>query len=402
MCTDKRRISDIRNLNHKSGRRVPFVSVCLIMALCFCVPAFATGGEILEYEDTFDDNNSLAIVTVKRSVNLYVSEDTQTIIPFDDYHSSNVTENSISLFTPAEFESIRSQALENGCNRVTISCSVSFVYRRLNSGVSFPISNVSTFSLTQCHCFVSLNPTSNPDSFTFNTTFRYSLPTFTDNSNVSDSEPNDVAGNRVVSRYYPVEGVKDKYYNESVKIMFLGVDCTYNSENFDSMQIPTLSFSFSNIYQYVLAPETTVAPDTTFAPGVDTVNPVDTMQGNPDELDNVLDERNQDFVDNYAYILNGFSWIKYASCFGLIGQFLGSFFQFEPFSDILNSWAIFAVFNIVLGGFITGVSAFIRMQVRQDEKRQREVQNEIRREKMSRFWSNFYRTFGKGRGRHDD
>lgn len=402
MCIGKRRISDIRALNPKSGRRVLYVSVCLIMAFCFCVPAFATGGEILEYEDTFDDNNSLAIVSVKRSVNLYVSEDTQTIIPFDDYYSSNVTENSISLFTPSEFETIRNQAVENGCNHVTISCSVSFVYRRLNTGVSFPISNASTFSLSQCHCVVSLNSISNPDSFTFNSTFRYSLPTFTDNSNVSDSEPNDVGGVRVVSRYYPAEGVKDKYYNESVKIMFLGVDFTYNSENFDSMQIPTLSFAFSNIYQYVLAPETTSAPETTFVPGVDTVNPVDTMHGNPDDLDNVLDERNQDFVDNYAYILNGFSWIKYASCFGFIGQFLGSFFQFEPFSDILNSWAIFAVFNIVLGGFITGVSALIRSQVREDEKRQREAQNEIRREKMSRFWSNFYRTFGKGRGRHDD
>ena len=399
MCLDKWRVSDFRNLNHKLGRRLLFVAVCLFMVSFFCVPAFATGGEILEYEDTFDDNNSLAIVSVKRSVNLYVSEDTQTIIPFDDYYSSNVTENSISLFTPAEFESIRNQAVENGCNHVTISCSVSFVYRRLNTDVSFPISNVSTFSLSQCHCVVSLNSVSNPDSFTFNSTFRYSLPTFTDNSNVSDSEPNDVGGVRVVSRYYPVEGVKDKY---SVKIMFLGVDFTYNSENFDSMQIPTLSFSFSNIYQYVLAPETTSVPEITFVPGVDTVNPVDTMQGNPDELDNILEEQNQSFIENYAYILNGFSWIKYASCFGFIGQFLGSFFQFEPFSDILNSWAIFAVFNIVLGGFITGVSALIRSQVREDEKRQREAQNEIRREKMSRFWSNFYRTFGKGRGRHDD
>ena len=126
------------------------------------------------------------------------------------------------------------------------------------------------------------------------------------------------------------------------------------------------------------------------------------MQGNPDDLDNILEEQNQSFIESYAYILNGFSWIKYSSCFGFIGQFLGSFFQFEPFSDILNSWAIFAVFNIVLGGFITGASALIRSQVREDEKRQREAENEIRREKMSRFWSNFYRTFGKRRGRHDD
>ena len=402
MCFDKWRISDIRNLIHNPVRRLLYVAVLLFMVSCFCVPCFSSGGEILEFEDTFDDSNSLAIVTVKRSVNLYVSEDNQTIIPFDDYHSSSVSENSISLFTPSEFESIRNRAVENGCNYVTISCSVSFVYRRLNEGVSFPISNVSTFSLTQCHCFVSLNPTSKPDSFTFNTTFRYSLPTFTDNTNVSDSEPNGVAGNRVVSRYYAVEGLKDKYYNESVKIMFLGVDCTYNSDNFDSMQIPTLNFDFSNIYQYVLTPDTTSAPETTFVPGVDTVNPVDTMQGRPDDIDIVLDDRYQDFVNNYSDILNGFSWVKFASCFGFLGKFFAGVFQFEPFADILNAWAIFAVLNILLGGFITGVSAFVRTQIRENEKKEREAQNEIRREKMRGFWSRFYRNFGNGRGRHDD
>ena len=152
-------------------------------------------------------------------------------------------------------------------------------------------------------------------------------------------------------------------------------------------------------------PESSPTPETTdpgFVPGVDTASPTDTMQGNPDDLDNVLDNRYQDFVNNYTDILNGFSWVKYAGCFGFIGRFFGKVFQFEPFADILNSWAIFAVFNILLGGFITGVSAFVRTQMRENEKKEREAQNEIRREKMRGFWSRFYRNFGNGRGRHDD
>ena len=178
------------------------------------------------------------------------------------------------------------------------------------------------------------------------------------------------------------------------------------TNNFGQVESPVLSFTFSNVYQYSISAETgteSAPPETSgFVPGVDTVNPTDTMQGKPDDIDNVLEDRYQDFVNNYTDILNGFSWVKFASCFGLLGKFFGGFFQFEPFADILNAWAIFAVFNILLGGFITGVSAFVRTQIRENEKKEREAQNEIRAEKMRGFWSRFYRNFGKDRGRHDE
>ena len=409
MCLDKWRLSDIRNLNHKMGRRLLSVAVFLIMAFCFCVPGFAVGEEWLEYEDVFDSSNSVAIVRLSRSVTYYgEGANFPETSPFDDVYLPSLQDGTISFFGSDEIAAIIDYAQNNSCTWVDLSCSVTLLYRKLNNeSAVFPVPEATSFNCKSFHCSVYVVSGSNVGGLSSGQTFTFKYRVPGSSSWVEDTAT--TADNTVlISRY--IDNVSDGlYYTNSLAISELSSVFEFSSSatnNFGQVESPVLQFSFSNVYQYSIAAETgteSAPPETTgFVPGIDTVVPSDTMQGHPDDLDNLLDDRHNNFIENYAYILNGFSWTKYASCFGLIGQFLGSFFQFEPFSDILNSWAIFAVFNILLGGFITGVSALIRAQVREDEKRQREAENEIRREKMSRFWSNFYRTFGKGRGRHDD
>lgn len=410
MCDGKRRISDIRNLNHNLGRRLLFVSVCLLMAFCFCVPGFAAGEEWLEYEDVFDSTNSVAIVRLSCSVTYYGegSEFPQTVA-FDDYYTTSFVDSAISFFGSDEIASIVQYAQNNNCTWVDLNCSVTLLYRKLNNeSAVFPVPEATTFNCRSFHCSVNVLRGSNVGDLSSGQTFSFKYRVPGSANWVSDTAT--TADNMVlISRY--VQNVSDGvYYTNSIALSELSTVFEFSASatnNFADLVSPELSFTFSNVYQYSIAADTGTesAPETTdsgFSPGVDTVVPSDTMQGNPDDIDNVLDDRYQDFVNNYTDILNGFSWVKFASCFGFIGQFFGKVFQFEPFADILNAWAIFAVFNILLGGFITGVSAFVRTQIRVNEKKEREAQNEIRREKMRGFWSRFYRNFGNGRGRHDD
>lgn len=410
MRNDKRRISDIRNLNLKSGRRLLFVAVCLIIALCFCVTGSAAGEEWLEFEDVFDASNSVAVVRLSRSVTYYgEGSNFPESVPFDDVYIPELVDGTVTFFGSDEIATIADHAITNSCTWVDLNCSITLVYRKLNSETAtFPIPEATSFNCKSFHCSVNVVSGGNVGGLSGGQTFSFKYRVPGQSNWVSDTATvsQDIV---MISRYISnvSEGV---YYTNSLAISELSTVFEFSASatnNFAQVVSPELNFTFSNIYQYSLAsaPESTNTPETTvpgFSPGVDTVTPSDTMQGKPDDIDNVLDDRYQDFVNNYTDVLNGFSWTKYANCFGFIGQFFGLFFQFEPFADILNAWAIFAVFNILLGGFITGVSAFVRMQVREDEKREREAQNEIRREKMSRFWSNFYRTFGKGRGKHDD
>ena len=409
MRDDKRRISDIRNLNYKPGRRLFYVAAFLLMASFFCVPALA-GGEWLEYAVVFDNNNSVAVVRLSRSVTYYGDGVSfPETVDFDNILLSRLVDGTISFFKPEEIDTIVGYAQSNGCSQVDLNCSVTLLYRHLNDDTAtFPVPEATTFNCKSFHCSVNVLRGSNAGGLESGQTFSFKYRVPGSSNWVSDSATatDDMV---LISRY--IDNVSDGvYYTNSIALSELSTVFKFTSSatnNFVLLLSPKLSFSFSNIYQYSIPAETGTesAPETTysgFSPGVDTVVPSDTMQGNPDDIDNVLDDRYQDFVNNYTDILNGFSWVKYASCFGFIGQFFGKVFQFEPFSDILNSWAIFAVFNILLGGFITGVSAFVRSQIRENEKKEREAQNEIRREKMRGFWSRFYRNFGNGRGRHHD
>lgn len=410
MCNDKRRISDIRNLNYKPGRLLLFVAACLIIAFCFCVPGFAAGAEWLEYEDVFDSSNSVAVLRYSRSVTYYgEGANFPETVSFDDVYLSELVDGSITFFGSDEIATIVSYAQNNACTWVDLSCSLTLVYRKLNSETApFPIPEATSFNCTSFHCSVNVVSGSNVGGLSGGQTFSFKYRSPGQSDWVSDTATvsNDIV---MISRY--ISNVSDGvYYTNSLAISDLSTVFEFSGSataNFAQVVSPELNFSFSNVYQYSISAETGTesAPETTvpgFVPGVDTVIPSDTMQGNPDDLDNVLDDRFQDFVNNYTDILNGFSWVKFASCFGFLGKFFGGFFRFEPFADILNAWAIFAVFNILLGGFITGVSAYVRTQMRENEKKEREAQNEIRREKMRGFWSRFYRNFGNGRGRHDD
>lgn len=374
MCFDKWRISDIRNLNHKPGRRLLFVAVFLLMVSCFCVPAFA-GGELLEYEDVFDSSNSVAIVRLSTSVTYYgEGSDFPKTVSFDDYYTDSFVDGSISFFGSAEISEIVQYAQNNNCTWVDLNCSVSLLYRKLNNeSAVFPVPEATTFNLKSFHCSVNVLRGSNSGDLTSgqNFSFKYRVPG-SDNW-VSDTAT--VSGNMVlISRY--IHNVSDGvYYTNSIALSELATVFEFSASstnNFAELVSPEISFTFSNVYQYSIASETgleTAPPETAgFVPGIETVTPSDTMQGTPDDIDNVLDDRYQDFVSNYTDILNGFSWVKYASCVGFIGRFFGKVFQFEPLSDILNSWAIFAVFNILLGGFITGVSAVVRHYSARDTK----------------------------------
>lgn len=406
MCNDQRRISDIRNLNHKPGRRLLFVAVCLIMSLCFCVPGFASGQEWLEYEDVFDSSNSVAILRYSRSVTYYgEGANFPETVPFDDVYIPDFGGGSVTFFDSAEISSIVQYAQNNSCTWVDLNCSVTLLHRKLdNENAVFPVPDATTFNCRSFHCSVNVVRGSVVGGLTSGQsfTFKYRVP---GQSNwVSDTAT--VADNMVlISRY--ISNVREGvYYTNSLAISELSTVFEFSgseTDNFNQLVSPELNFSFSNVYQYSLGsvettqtPESTQTPETTgFVPGVDTVIPSDTMHGIPDDIDNVLDDRYQDFVNNYTDILNGFSWVKYANCFGLIGQFFGKVFQFEPFSDILNAWAIFAVFNILLGGFITGVSAYVRTKTRDNEKKEREAEVErelmakrnIERQRSSRWWS---------------
>ena len=374
MCNGKRRISDIRNLNHKSGRRLLFVSVCLLFVFCFCVPVFA-GDEWLEYEDVFDSSNSVAVVRLNRSVN-YFWEDNSELMNFDDRYLSDLPDGTITFFDPDEIISIKTYAQDNNCSTVHLNCSVTLLYRKLNNeNAVFPITNATSFNCNSFQCTVNIVRGSNWGGLnpiqTFS--FKYRVP----GSAVWVDDTATAVNNTVtISRY--INNISDSvYYKNSLAISEFSAVFDFHSSNtnyFDNLDSPVLSFLFSNIYQYSLAADTgteSAPSDTTesgFIPGVDTVVPSDTMQGIPDDIDNTLDDRFEDFVSKYTEILNGFSWTKFASCFGFIGQFFGLTFLFEPFADILNAWAIFAVFNILLGGFITGVSAIVRHHVSRETK----------------------------------
>ena len=392
-------------------KRILFALLFATVLVFLFVVSSSAGGEWLEYEDVFDSSNSVAIVRLSRSVTYYgEGANFPETVPFDDYYSTDWRDGTITFFDPDEIASIIEYAQNNSCTWVDLNCSVTLLYRKLNNDSAvFPIPEATTFNCRSFHCSVNVVRGSIAGGLTSGQTFTFKYRCPGQSNWVSDTATS--ADNMVlISRY--IQNVSDGvYYTNSLAISELSTVFEFSASetnNFGQVESPELTFSFSNVYQYSIASDTgteSAPADTTepgFIPGVDTVVPSDTMQGNPDDIDNVLDDRYQDFVSNYTDILNGFSWVKYANCFGFIGRFFGKVFQFEPFSDILNAWAIFAVFNILLGGFITGVSAFVRTQMRENEKKEREAQNEIRREKMRSFWSRFYRNFGNGRGRHDD
>lgn len=370
MRIDKRRISDIRNLIHKPVRRVLFVSVFLILSFCFLVPAYAVDG-VLDYEDVFDDSNSVAVVRISREIRYYVDESSSFESQIlDDYYQSTITESQIAIFSQTEWNNIIDTAQTgNGSDSysfIEVCTSVDLVYRHYEDDTAtFPVANVKSFAIREFRASCNLSPTSIPAEWTFNG-YQYSLP---GSPTVYSVEGDGSSGDYIISLSVPGT-TSGLFYHNSIQLKSFDGVFKYYSDSFSLMRVPILEFSFSNVYQYTIDPaETTQIPDITstpetsapvFVPGEDTVIASDTMQGNPDDLDNVLDDRYQDFVDNYTDILNGFSWVKYASCFGFIGRFFGLFFQFEPIADILNAWAIFAVFNILLGGFITGVSAIVR------------------------------------------
>ena len=393
MCIGKRTVSDTRALNYKSGRRLLFVAACLFMASCFCVPAFA-GAEWLEYEDVFDSSNSVAVVRLSRSVTYYgEGANFPETVSFDDVYLSSLVDGTITFFGNDEIASIIDYAQNSSCTWLDLNCSVTLLYRKLNNeSAVFPVPEATSFNCKSFHCAVNVVAGSNVGGLTSGQSFsfKYRVPGSADWVSDTATAANDMV---LISRY--INNVSDGvYYTNSLAISELSTVFEFSASatnNFGQVESPVLSFTFSNVYQYSLAAETgteSAPPETTaFVPGVDTVIPSDTMQGNPDDIDNVLDDRYQDFVNNYTDILNGFSWVKFASCFGFLGKFFVGFFQFEPFADILNAWAIFAVFNILLGGFITGVSALVRTQIRDNEKKERDAQNEKRRVK---------------RGRHDD
>ena len=391
MCNDKWRLSDIGNLINNSGRRLLFVAVFLIILFCFCVPCFASGVEWLEFEDVFDSSNSVAVLRYSRSVTYYgEGANFPETVPFDDVYLSELVDGSISFFGSDEIASIVQYAQNNSCTWVDLNCSLTLVFRKLNSETAtFPIPEASSFNCKSFHCSVNVVSGGNVGGLSGGQTFsfKYRVPGQSDWVSDTATVSQDIV---MISRYISnvSEGV---YYTNSLAISELSTVFEFSgtaTDNFSQVVSPELNFTFSNLYQYSLgSPETTQTPETTvppFVPGLDTVSPSDTMQGTPDDIDNVLDDRYQDFVNNYTDILNGFSWIKYASCFGFIGQFFGKLFQFEPFVDIINAWAIFAVFNILLGGFITGVSAFVYTKRRENERAKREAEAEIKRQNAER------------------
>ena len=374
MHTYKRRLPDIRNLTHKPGRLLLFVAVCLLMVSCFCVPAFA-GDELLEYEDVFDSSNSAAIVRLSTSATYYGDgADFPKTVPFDDYYTSSFHDVAISFFGSDEIASIVEYAQNNNCTWVDLNCSVTLLYRKLhNESAVFPVPDATTFKCRSFHCAVNVLRGSTVGGLTSGQTFSFKYRVPGSDNWVSDTATS-VDDKVLISRY--IQDVSDGvYYTNSIALSDFSTVFEFSAsdtDNFAQLVSPELTFSFSNVYQYSIASESGTDPATPetsgFVPGVDTVVPSDTMTGTPDDLDNVLDDRFQDFTNNYTDILNGFSWVKFASCFGFIGQFFVKVFQFEPFSDILNSWAIFAVFNILLGGFITGVSAIVRHHVSRGTK----------------------------------
>lgn len=374
MCNDRRRLSDFRNLNYKSDRRLLFVAVSLLMVFCFCVPVFAVD-ELLEYEDVFDSSNSVAIVRLSRSATYYgEGASFPETVSFDDYYASDWTSGLITFFDSDEIDSIVQYAQNNNCSWVDLNCSVSLLYRKLeNESAVFPVPEATSFNCKSFHCSVNVvrgslaGGLSSGQSFSF----KYQVPGSTawvaDTASTSD--------NIVLISRYIQNSSEGLYYTNSLSISELSTVFEFSAsetDNFVQVVSPELQFSFSNKYQYSISSESgtdTAPPETTgFVPGLDTVSPSDTMQGTPDDIDNVLEDRYQDFVNNYTDILNGFSWLKFASCFGFLGKFFGGLFGLEPFSDIINSWAIFAVFNILLGGFITGVSAIVRHHVSRETK----------------------------------
>lgn len=385
MCNDKRSIPNIRNLNSKSGRRLLFVAVCLISAFCFCIPGFAVGEEWLEYEDLFDSSNSVAVLRYSRSVTYYgEGANFPETVPFDDVYLSELVDGSISFFGSDEIATIVEHAQSNSCTWIDLSCSLTLIYRKLNSETAtFPIPEATTFNCKSFHCSINVVRGSNVGGLSGGQTFSFKYRVPGQSNWVSDTAT--VSQDTVMISRYIINSGDGVYYTNSLAISELSTVFEFSAsvtDNFAQVVSPELHFTFSNIYQYSLgSPETTQTPETTvpvFVPGEDTVIPSDTMHGNPDDIDNVLDDRYQDFVNNYTDILNGFSWVKFASCFGFIGQFFGKVFQFEPFADILNAWAIFAVFNILLGGFITGVSAIVRHHVSRETKEKEDSDRHIK------------------------
>ena len=375
MRDDKWSISDTGHLIYKPARRLLFVAVCFIMAFCFCVPAFAAGEESLKYEDVFDSSNSVAIVRLSTSVTYYgEGSDFPKTVSFDDFYSDSFHDGAISFFGSAEISEIVEYAQNNNCTWLDLNCSVTLLYRKLNNeSAVFPVPEATSFNCRSFHCSVNVLRGSNAGELSSGQSFSFKYRVPGSDNLVSDTAT--VSDNIVLISRYIQNASDGVYYTDSIALSELSTVFEFSASstnNFAQLESPELSFSFSNVYQYSIAAESgteSAPPETSgFVPGIETVTPSDTMQGTPDDIDNVLDDRYQDFVSNYTDILNGFSWVKYASCFGFIGRFFGKVFRFEPLSDILNSWAIFAVFNILLGGFITGVSAVVRHYSSRDTK----------------------------------
>ena len=358
-------------------KRILFALLFATVLVSLFAVSSSAGGEWLEYEDVFDSSNSVAIVRLSRSVTYYgEGANFPETVPFDDVYLPSLQDGTISFFGSDEIATIIDYAQNNSCTWLDLSCSVTLLYRKLNNeSAVFPVPEATSFNCKSFHCSVNVVSGSNTGGLSSGQTFSFKYRCPGQSNWVSDTAT--AADDMVlISRY--ISNVSDGiYYTNSLALSELSTVFEFSASatnNFGQVESPVLSFTFSNVYQYSIAAETGTesAPSETtdpgFIPGVDTVVPSDTMQGNPDDIDNVLDDRYQDFVSNYSDILNGFSWVKYANCFGFIGRFFGKVFQFEPFSDILNAWAIFAVFNILLGGFITGVSAIVRHHVSRERK----------------------------------
>ena len=367
-------------------KRIFFALLFATVLVSLFAVSSAAGDEWLEYEDVFDSTNSVAIVRLSRSVTYYGEGDGfPETVPFDDFYLSQLVDGTISFFDSDEIGSIVEYAQNNSCTWLDLNCSVTLLYRKLNNeSAVFPVLEATTFNCKSFHCFVSVFSGSNTGGLTSGQSFTYKYRVPGSSAWVEDSAIA-VDDYVIISRY--VNNISDGvYYTNSLAISELSSVFEFSASatnNFGQVDSPVLSFSFSNVYQYSIAAETgteSAPPEiTSFNPGVDTVIPSDTMSGTPDELDGLIDDRLSGFTDDFTSIWNGFSWTKYASCFSFIGYFFNEFlFKLEPFKDIISAWAIFAVFNILLGGFITGVSAVSRRVFRDNKRSKSEAKSDLK------------------------
>ena len=253
MCNDKRRISDTRALNYKFGRRVLFVSVCLLMALCFCVPGFAAGEEWLEYEDVFDSSNSVAVIRLSRSVDSFFEDDSSQRMLFDDIYLSELVDGTITFFDSDEIASIITYAQDNNCTTVHLNCKVTLLYRKLNNDSAvFPLPEATSFNCTSFHCTVNivrgnssggLNPAQ-----TF--TFKYRVPGSSVWVDDSATAVNDTV---TISRY--INNISDNvYYKNSLAISEFSSVFEFHSSStnyFNNVVYPVLSCQYLRIGSHI-------------------------------------------------------------------------------------------------------------------------------------------------------